>query len=1121
MNNLMNKSRTGGSILRGLAAGLAVLSCVSIVRAHPYASGVTVSGGSVSFILNESATDIKVFFDNNTVTNDWGTNVTAGLQSFALGAHTNFSISVFKLGPGVPTAISPQPGTGVGQSPLVDFVAPRGVNVNCNPQRKNFGRIYVANAAASSDTVRSVGKGVYVLNADCSDALGYGNTAKPSLPSGTAWGTSPNYSPYKLFVGPDDTVYVGDGSFYSSSYVCGEPVWMVDPDLTTATALFGYIGTAGGATVANVNSGPCITTPCVTGSLAAGDLTLTCGMWNYIAPDAGGLYNGIYRYTIGGGPIGPGTNNPWTQLPITLPNFKQNGTVDGVAFDVYVAPNGYIFYEQNRGASSGGTNSANNTLFIYDSTGTNLLWLSSVQGAVGGQDPFVGSYGVTVSPDGQYLAMSDNLAVTPVGSFRLCKLTNGLPDISTLTTNAALVGASSRGIAFDAADNVYVTGGGINYAGGSNVLQVLSLGLTTTAITSNDRTGTNGSFALSIPPTTVSVTATAKQASQAGPTPGTFQLTRAGQYLSQPFTVNFSLTGTASDNIYTVSPSVGSGTIKSITFDANQTTTNITITPINDGVPRLTTTVILTVLGGSSYTSGNPGADTITIQNIGPQQLQVTGVAVPTMYKAFSNDYASFYVQRLGDTNAAAYTATAFTYAGTAVTGLDYTLPSVTINPGDVQKAVTINPLVNGELPQGTNTVYTGNKTAVIGMAAGSDYTVASGSGTATLTILDNVPPPGTAVLFSDPLSDPADMANWNLTFANTNAAAPGYATDYDVEMGYNLSYAPYGSISPPPNGSSTALRMTVNKNGYSASAGANLYPTNVSFSGNYAVRFQMNLIQGSYSYTYNEGALFGINHTGTNVNWWANDIVPGSGVWQSDGIWFWVSSTPNGILVGDYLAFTGGSGLPNTGWAYQSGSGPFSRTAAFFTGAFKNPAVFSTMIGISVPGPGGNGIPANCSPALASLTPSNPNPEGNWVDVEIKQLNNVITLSIDQTPIFIYTNRTSYTHGTLMLGYDDPVSDLGYSDGAVYYSNLRVVSLPPLALNIAGIALNNGTNVVINFTSTDLEDLSSAFTVLSSSSASSVTTPVAATITQLGPGAFQAVVPKTAPMAFYRIRHL
>jgi hypothetical protein len=1113
MNALMKKPRTGGLMLHDLAVGLALLSCVSIARAHPYASGVTVSGGNVSYILNESATDVKVLFDNSTVTNDLGA-MAAGLQSFALGTHTNFSISVFKLGPGVPTAISPAPGTGVGQSPLVDFVAPRGVNVNRNPQRKNFGRIYVANAMNSSDTVRSVTKGVYVLNADCSDALGYGNTAQPPLPSGTAWGGSPNYSPYKLFVGPDDMVYVGDSSFYTSSFNCGAPVWMVDPDLTTATALFGYIGTAGGSTVANVNSGPCHTTPFVTGSLATGDLQLTCGMWNYISPDAGGLWNGVYQYNIGSGPIGPGTNNPWTQLPVTLPTYKQNGASVGVAWDLYIAPNGYIFYEQNRGASSGGIASGNNTLFIYDSTGVNQLWLSSVNGAVGGLDPFVGAYAMAISPDGQYLALANASA-----TFKWCKLTNGLPDISTLQTNATLVGNSSRGIAFDAADNVYITGGGVNYSGGKNLMQIFSLGLTTTAVTSNDRTGTNGFFALSIPPSTVSVTAIAKQASQAGPTPGTFQLTRAGQYLNLPFTINFTLTGTAGSDIYTVSPSVGSGAIKSITFDANQTTTNITITPINDSVPRLTTTVILTVLGGSTYTSGNPGADTITIQNIGPQQLQVSGVAAPTMYKAFSNDYASFYVQRLGDTNATAYTATAFTYAGTAVTGLDYTLPSVTINPGDVQKAVTISPLVNGELPQDTNTVYTGNKTVVIGMAAGSGYTVAPSSGTATLTILDNVQPPGMAVLYTNSLADPADMANWNLTFANTNMADPGYAADYDVQMGFNLSGAPYGPIGSPPSGSLTALRMTVNKNGYGASAGANLYPTNVSFSGNYAMRFQMNLIQGGNNLTYNEGALFGINHTGTNVNWWANDILSGSGVWQSDGIWFWVSATPNGILLGDYLGFTGGNGLPNTGWAYQTGSGSFSRTASYFTGAFKDPAVFSTLVGISAPAPG-SGIPANCGPVLAART-TNPNPQANWADVEIKQLNNIITLSIDQTPILIYTNRTTYTHGTVMLGYNDPVSDVGYSDGAVYYANLSVVSLPPLALHITGIAINNSTNVVINFTSTDLEDLSSAFAVLGSSSAASVTTPVVAVITQVAPGTFQAVVPKAAPMAFYRVRHL
>jgi len=1095
MNDLMKKPKTIGSILRGVAAGLAVLSCVSVARAHPYASGVTVSGGNVSFILNESATDIKVLFDNNTTTNDLGA-MAAGPHSFALGAHTNFSISVFKLGPGVPTTISPN----TNENPLVDFVAPRGVSVNRNPQRKNFGRIYVANAANAGDSIRTVGKGVYVLNADFSDGMGYGNTAQPaSLPSGTAWGTSPNYAPYKLYVGPDDMVYVGDAGFYNSSYTCGEPVWMMNSDLTTVSGVFGYIGQPGGSTGVDANAGPCISTPFVTGSLATGDLVLTCMFWNYTAPDDSQLYH-VFQYNIGSGPIGPGMDNIWTGMPTTLPNATPYGTIAGVVQDVCIAPNGNIFVNQGRGADS------STSLYVYDSTCQNLLWSSYEAG--NGHDPLVSTYGIAISPDGEYLAG----AVT-TSSFKLCKLTNGVPDLSTLTTNATHVGNNSRAIAFDAANNVYITGGGQNYSGGKNLLEVFSLGLTTTAITSNDKTGTNGSFQLIVPPTTVSVVATVSEASQAGPTPGTFQLTRAGQALSQPLTVNISLTGTAGSDSYTVSPSVGSGSVKSITFAPNETTTNITITPINDGVSRLTTTVILTVQGGNGYTSVAPGAGTISIQNIGPQQLAVTGAAIPTMYKAFSNDYSSFYVQRMGDTNAPAYTASSFTYAGTAVAGTDYTLPSVTINPGDVTVSVRIKPLVNGQLPLGNNTVYTGNKSAIIGMASGSGYTAAPSSQTATLTLLDNVSPPGAAVLYSNPLTDPADVANWSITSGNIYQSS-----DYDVQFGYDLSTAPNGPIGFPPRGSGYGLRMTANKGGASASAGVNAYPTNVSFGGNYSVRFQMNLIQGSQVSTYNEGALFGINHTGTNANWWATDVPGGSGTWQSDGIWFWVSSTSGGVLAGDYFGFTGAAKLPNTGWSFMSGSGPFSRTASFFTGAFKT-AVFSTMAGYTTPAPA-SGIPANCSPAFNSYS-STPNPQGNWADVEIKQLNNVITLLIDQTPIFVYTNLTAYTNGFLMLGYDDPVSDIGISDAAVYYANLSVVSLPPLALNITGIAISNSTNVVINFTTTDLEDLSSAFVVLGSTSVTGTSAPVAATITPVGPGAFQAVLPKTAPMAYYRIRHL
>ncbi len=1091
----LQHSTTGGWLLRGLAAGLAVLSCVTVAKAHPYASGVTVSGGNVSFILNESATDIKVMFDNNTVTNDLGA-MDAGLKSFALGSHTNFSISVFKLGPGVPTTISPN----TNENALVDFVAPRGVNVNRNPQRKNFGRIYVANAANGGDSVRTVGKGVYVLNADFSDALGYGNTAHPtSLPAGTAWGTSPNYAPYKVYVGPDDMVYVGDAGFYNSSYTCGEPVWMLDPDLTTVSGMFAYIGQPGGTTGVADNAGPCLSTPFVTGSLATGDLVLTCLFWNYAAPDAGGQFYHVYQYNIGSGPIGPGMDNIWTGMPTTLPNATPYGTIAGVVQDVYIHPNGNIFVNQGRGADN------STSLYVYDSTCANLLW--SGYTAVPGHDPFVSTYGIAISPDGEYLA-----GATTVSTFKLCKLTNGVPDLSTLTTNATHVGVQSRGIAFDAANNVYITGGGQNYAGGRNMLEVFSLGLTTTAITSNDQTGTNGSFQLIIPPTTVSVAATVNQASQAGPTPGTFQLTRAGQALSLPLTVDFSLTGTAGSDSYTVSPPVGSGSIKSITFAPGETTTNITITPINDGVSRLTTTVILTVQGGSGYTAGSPGAGTIFIQNIGPQQLAVTGAAIPTMYKAFSNDYSSFYVQRMGDTNAASYTVSSFSYAGTAVAGTDYTLPSVTINPGDVTVSARIRPLINGQQPLGDNTVYTGHKAAVIGLAAGSGYTVAPGSQTATLTLLDNVAPPGTAVLYTNSLSDPADAANWSVTYANIYTAP-----DYEFQPGYDLAWAPNGPISAPPRGPAYALRMTANK-GYAASAGVNAYPTNVSFGGDYSVRFQMNLIQGSQVTTYNEGALFGINHTSTNANWWATDLPSGSGPWQSDGIWFWVSSTSGGVLAGDYFGYTGATNLPNTGWSYLAGSGPFSRTASFFTGAFKRD-VFSSLAGYTTPAPA-SGIPGNCSPAYNGYTLT-PNPQGNWADVEIKQLNNVITLLIDQTPIFIYTNRTAYTNGFLMLGYDDPVNDIGNTDAAVYYANLSVVSLPPLALSITGIAITNDTNIVIHFTSTDLEDRPSAFAVLTSDSAASVKTPVAAAITQLGPGAFQAVVPKSAPMAFYRVSHL
>jgi hypothetical protein len=552
-------------------------------------------------------------------------------------------------------------------------------------------------------------------------------------------------------------------------------------------------------------------------------------------------------------------------------------------------------------------------------------------------------------------------------------------------------------------------------------------------------------------------------------------------------TVNFAIRGTATNGTYTLS----GATATSVTFLPGQTSTNVTVTPVNDGLPRPTTTVILTLKGGGAYTTLAPTLATILIQNIGPQLVFVSGVAAPSMYKEFTNDYASFIIARWGDTNADSYSVSTFAYGGTAVLGTDFVgAGPVTINPGDLTVTNRISPL-------DPVTTYVGNRTVVVNATSGTGYS-ANTSSNAALTIIDNAEPPA-AVLWSDPLSDPSDAVNWAITFGNGNGV-PG---DYDVEFGYNLVT---DNIGLPPNGSATALKVTCNKDGNGSGAGVNLYPSNHTFSGNYAVRFNMNLAQGLNAALATEGALFGINHSGRETNWWSGDAALTAGPWSSDGIWYWVSSDPGGAGAGDYLEETG-NGLVSTnqGWL-QLGSSAF----ASFEGVFKSPQVYSVCLsGTLTPQ---NGQPANNLGAATT----------NWSDVEIKQFNKVVTLSINKSPIFVLNNTNFpgnlFTNGTLMLGYNDPFASVG-TGGAVYFSNLRVVSLA--GPTITGLALSGG-NVLIRFTSPDGDDTTASFALQSSATVNGTYTDVspAATFTQLVNGTFQATTPQTGSIEFYRIRH-
>ncbi len=1064
------------------------LAGASIALAHPYASGITNNSGTIYFILNESNSAVTVTLTNigsgqgatlvasapaSSLPSTVGTN--KGVQFFSMtqGAttYTNYSITVSKAGSGTINKIS------VDSNPLVNFFGPRGVSVNLNPQNKNFGRIYVGNSSAGltittfGGVVRSTGRGMYIINADQSDALGRGTNASAAGITFSTATSGTTYSPYRIHVGNDDTLFIAD----AMTNTCA--LWETDPDVSTATQVLAGIGlgsepngiNTNGIIAAGANHGRISSTPLVVGSSGAANLQI----YDIDTDYPGGL-NHILNYNIGGG-----------SLPSSVtPTILADTGLDTFFIIVDIAFGGTNVYTS--GFRSGSDGDGYGGVKVFDSTGTTQIWDSYSASLTPGHDPFFLTQGVSVSPDGQFLA-----TIRSDGSNCVVNLTNGIPDLSTLRTNALNGSTTARSICWDAADNFYVV------SGGSDLLRVFSLGLSTVAVTSGDTTGASGNnhgtFQFSIPSTGASVTATTPLASQnhGSAIPGVFTFTRTGQ-TQNPLTVNFTVGGTATNGAdYTFSPVVTTN----ITFGANQTNVMLTVNPVEDNIPRLTNTVVVTLLNGTNYSLSGQASDTVYIQNTGPQLLKVTALQAPSMYKPFSNDYGSFTITRYGDVSPG-YTVTNFALSGTAAVGVDFAPPTVTVNSGDVTETVGVFPLVS-------TTAYTGNKTVTIGPA--TDLTVGPGytatTDTVSLIIIDNAEPAAT-VLYTNALSDPSDSNNWTLRFASTNDPANLSPQDYDVEFGFSLAN---DSVGLPPNGSSTALKVTCNKNATGASAGVNLYLNGQTFTGDYAVRFNMNLVQGLSTLTSTEGAIFGIDHSGQATNWWAGDISSNTfhGPWAADGIWWWITSDPGGAGAGDYLEYTGTNNTyPNTGWARIAA---VSRNA--FPNAFKNVALapatvppYSTV--------GTVGVPANHYSS---------GQESTWSDVEMKQVKGVVTLSINKTALTVYTNTTMWTNGQIMLGYDDPFQSIG-QNGAAYYSNLRVVRLGPPS--ITAITASGG-NVNINFVSTDGDDTTASFVLQSSSVAAGPYADVnpAAVITQPGP-TFHTSAPQSGSSQFYRIRH-
>jgi 2-C-methyl-D-erythritol 4-phosphate cytidylyltransferase len=222
---------------------------------------------------------------------------------------------------------------------------------------------------------------------------------------------------------------------------------------------------------------------------------------------------------------------------------------------------------------------------------------------------------------------------------------------------------------------------------------------------------------------TVTVVATTPTATEAGPTPGRFTVTRSGS-TAGVLSVLFSVSGTATPGgDYVNLPG-------SVAIPAGAASATITVTPVNDTLVEGDETVVVTLSASAAYTVGSPGSATVTIvSDDGAAAPAVTITATTATATEAGPTAGQFRVTRTGST-AAALTVS-YTVGGTATAGSDYAaLPgSVTIPAGAGSATITVTPT--------NDTLAEADETVVVTLSAGAGYTVGAPA-TATVTLVSD-----------------------------------------------------------------------------------------------------------------------------------------------------------------------------------------------------------------------------------------------------------------------------------------------------------------------------------------------------------------------------------------------
>jgi hypothetical protein len=500
--------------------------CAGVASATPYASALIRTGNTVSFILNEDA-------DTVTITRDGGNeivlvNPSAGSHTFDITGFGGYSIGVARnTTPGwVESSVS-------AGNPLMSFNRVNGLAVNQNPGSQYFGRFYVSHGRElPSPYGRTMGDGVYVFNADGTDIGGITdpNDTSAARQAGLgAYFTASSGSPFRIEVGEDDALYIGDRSNTNGG------MFITDPDVISGRLLLADLG--GNEIIVNgtpgQNHGSIISTPVIKGSLEGGDLQLWTIDENLQASVPGHAQH-FWRYDIGSDPgIGGYAGPAVLEIDADLTGPYDNGhnsdgsriffpDVPGVDVDLTYDPvhdNFIVTQRRNDGNES--------CLVIYNGDFSQMLFNSrqfsidhNLDGAEsdilqpsldGIQDIFRAAGDAVVSPDGSFVVISRGVVgdatihgvndyFGPAGLLNVPLDADGLPILDLSGANAVqngvpdnlmlgLTGIELTGaagirppVAIDLAGNIY------HASSNTGLVRVFSPGGDSIAITRSDGT---------------------------------------------------------------------------------------------------------------------------------------------------------------------------------------------------------------------------------------------------------------------------------------------------------------------------------------------------------------------------------------------------------------------------------------------------------------------------------------------------------------------------------------------------------------------------------------------------------------------------------------------------------